>query len=113
MKERRRAKRAKYPCTTLISFAGKKEKISLTTENVSSGGMRVFLRKEQEINTPLEIELQIGEKVVATKGRVVWVLETSLPSSAQAVFDTGIEFTTLGPQDREFLSKLIEGVAEA
>ena len=109
MQEKRRFPRASYPCKVLVSTDKETEEFSLHTENISSGGVRIIFQKPQPINTPLDIEVVVGKRRVSTKGRVVWVLEIKSPGAGKAdLFDTGIEFTQLNTEDREFLSKMIE-----
>ena len=109
MEERRKFPRLKYPCKLIL---GAEEKAySLHTENISAGGLRVILDKKLAINTPLRIELELGLKDVKCKGRVVWVTEIkSLEAGKANLFDTGIEFTQIEPQDRKFLAELIERI---
>ena len=114
MQERRKFPRAEYPCKIAIAAEKQREEFTLHTENISSGGARVILPKSLQINMPAMIEISIGDKNIQTKGRVVWVLEVKAPAKAGAshLFDTGIEFTQLNPDDKEFLSRLIADLLE-
>ena len=83
------------------------------TENVSSGGVKVIMHDKLDINTPVKVEVVIGDKHIVSRGRVVWVLDVNVPDQEPSnLFDTGIEFTQLNPDDREFLSRLIEKLLE-
>ena len=111
--ERRRAPRVNYPCKVLVSREDGKGEFSIHTENISSGGVRLVLEQKIEINTPIDLEIEIGKKTVKTKGRVVWVLDVKAPKSDQSnLYDTGVEFTQLSQADRDFLSKLIEDLMQ-
>ncbi|MBN2120211.1 MAG: PilZ domain-containing protein [Candidatus Omnitrophica bacterium] len=113
MQERRKFPRVTYPCKITVSIEEDREEFTLHTENISSGGARVIMQKQFKINTPVGIEIVIGERSIETKGRIVWVLEFSSPDKTQpCLFDTGIEFTHLNVDDREFLSKLIGQLLE-
>ena len=113
MQERRKFPRVTYPCKLVISTEKGKEEFTLHTENISSGGARVIFQKKFQLSTPVAIEIVIGQKSVKTQGRVVWVLDVKTPGAESPnLFDTGIEFTHLNPEDREFLSKLIDGLLE-
>jgi hypothetical protein len=72
--------------------------------------MRVILPKPFQINTPAAVQLTIDKRVIRTTGRVAWAIEAKFPEQKTPGIDTGIEFTRLNPDDREFLSKLIEDI---
>ena len=109
MEERRRFPRAAYPCKIVIAVEKDRDEFNLHTENISSGGARVILPKSFQVNMPATIEIAIGERTIRTKGRVVWVLKVKAPAKTTTshLFDTGIEFAQLNPDDREFLSGLV------
>jgi len=109
MEERRKFPRVTYPCKVVLSTGEEKEEFALHTENISSGGVRMILQTKAEINDSVDLDVVIGEKHIKSKGRVVWVLDVTTPGSeGPNLFDTGIEFTQLTAEDREFLGKLIE-----
>ena len=109
MQERRKFPRVAYPCKLRVFVDGDKKELDLHTENISSGGAKVILQTKLEINTPIEIEIAIGDRQLISKGRVVWVLDIEKPgASSSDLFDTGIEFAQLGAENREFLTKLVE-----
>lgn len=109
MQERRRFPRVTYPCKIIVSTTGEKEEFSLHTENISSGGVRVILQKEPEINQQVDLEIVIGKKHIKTKGRIVWVIDVKTPGESKPdLYDVGIEFTQLTVEDKEFLGKLID-----
>ena len=104
MEERRRFPRVQYPCRITIALQKEPEVFDLTTENISSGGARVFMPKSFQVNTPATIEITVDARVIKAQGRIAWVL------AAQGRFDTGIEFAHLNPADKDFLTKLIEDI---
>ena len=109
MQERRRFPRVTYPCKILVATDREKEEFSLHTENISSGGARIILQKEPEINQQVDVDIIIGKKHIKTKGRIVWSIDIKTPESGGPdLFDVGIEFTQLTVDDREFLAKLID-----
>jgi c-di-GMP-binding flagellar brake protein YcgR len=110
MQERRRFPRVEYPCKVTIGLEEKKDEFNLHTENVSAGGMRVILPKQFQVNTPAAVQLTIDKRVIRTTGRVAWAIEAKLPGRKTPGIDTGIEFTHLNPDDKEFLSNLIEDI---
>jgi len=112
MEERRKFPRLKYPCKLILG--GENKVYSLHTENISAGGLRVILEKKLAINTPLSIELGLGLKDIKCKGRVIWVTDIkSLQMGEVTLFDTGIEFTQIEPQDRKILRELIERILKS
>jgi c-di-GMP-binding flagellar brake protein YcgR len=111
MEERRRFPRVQYPCKITVSLEQEPEEFNLKTENISSGGARVFMPKLFKVNTPAGIEVTIDTKVIKTTGRIAWVLDIKDPKDgSKTLFDTGIEFTHLNPSDKDFLTKLIEDI---
>lgn len=113
MQEKRRFPRINYPCKIVITAEGKSEEFTLHTENISSGGARVILQKKLQINTPVDIEIAVGDKQIRSRGRVVWVLDIHTPGADKAtLFDTGIEFIQQSPEDKDFLNALIEKLQE-
>ena len=111
MQERRRFPRVTYPCKIMVAVGREREEFTLHTENISSGGVRVILQRKPDMNQQVDLEVVIGNKHIKTKGRIVWVLDIKTPGSGKPdLFDTGIEFTQLTTDDREFLGKLIDGL---
>ena len=109
MEERRKFPRLKYPCKLKFSSAEDREGYVVHTENISGGGFRVILQKKLAVNSPVEIELMIGKKNIKAEGRIAWVLDIKSPGAEEAnLFDTGVEFTQIPAEDKEFLSKLVE-----
>ncbi|RKY35831.1 MAG: hypothetical protein DRP69_00300 [Candidatus Duberdicusella sinuisediminis] len=112
MEERRRFPRLNYPCKLILEEGD--ETYSIHTENLSAGGLRVILDEKLAINTPLRIELELGWKDIKCKGRVVWATDIkSLRTEKTNLFDTGIEFTQIEPQDRKTLRELIERILKS
>ena len=108
MKERRKFLRAIYPCQLLVSTAEGKEEFKAHTENISSGGARVIFQKKFDINTPVDLDLVIGQKRIKTKGRVVWVLDVQTPGTDKpTLFDTGIEFIEIDEEARKRINKYV------
>ncbi len=108
MQERRKSPRVKYPCTiVLMSQTGQDERV-LTAENLSAYGARVVLKSHMEINSSVKVILEIDQKRIETKGRIVWTLQSTDYTETVPKFDTGIEFLNLSPEDKDFIIKLVE-----
>lgn len=113
MQNRRRFPRVNYPCRVVIATEGKTEEFTLHTENISSGGVRVIMQKKLQINTPVNVEISVGDKQVKCRGRAVWILDIHAPGADKpTLFDTGIEFTQANPEDKDYLNSLIEKLQE-
>ena len=106
IEEKRRFPRANFLCKIILR-ANKKQYLC-TTQNISSGGMRVLLEDELHVEDQAEITLFTSRQIECT-GRVVWVLkQQDSPLEEGAYFDIGIEFTRIGKKDKEFLEELVD-----
>lgn len=111
--ERRRFPRIKFPCKIKIASNSQETELILHTENISSGGLRFISQEKPEVNTPVDIELEIGDRRLVSKGRVVWVIEITVPGEERPnLFDVGIEFTQLTPEDKERLNRILNRFLE-
>jgi len=100
--ERRRFPRANFLCKIIVR-ANKKEYFA-TTQNISSGGIRVILEDKLEVGTDTQITI-FTSRQIECQARVVWVLPAD---EIQDSFDTGIEFTQISKQDKDFLEVLVD-----
>ncbi len=103
-KDRRRFPRAKAPifCRP-AGFLKPRLKIG----NVSLGGLRIYsdtLYKEKE-RLEIEIFLPSKESLVELV-QVVWIRE--LPPDSEALYDVGLEFIRLSPEDAQKLQMVLE-----
>ena len=105
--ERRRFPRAVFPCKIILSSPIRL--FSSHTENISEGGVRVLLENKLELFTTVGLEIFLEkERPIKCKGRVVWVIEKVNPLKRECLmFDTGIEFSEISNQDREYIRNLI------
>lgn len=109
MEERRKFPRLSYPCKLIFSSAQSKEAYVGHTENISAAGLRVILQENLAINAPVGVELLVGKKKIKAEGRVVWVLDIkSVGTDEPVLFDTGIEFTRIAVEDKQFLARVVE-----
>ena len=106
--ERREFPRAKFPCKIFVYYLNKT--IFAQTENISRGGVRVFLDEELEDWSAVRLELMIKEdKSIKCEGQVRWVKKMTHPILKEIIrFSIGIMFTIISDQDSEYLQNLVE-----
>lgn len=111
MEERRRQRRIAYPVKVSIRIEGEGAIEVFHTENISIGGIRIISPKHLDRNTPVDVVLDLGETMIKTSGRVAWFLEIK-PSDSQhsTLYDMGIEFVGIAPDDRQIIDQLLNKV---
>lgn len=75
-----------------------KEGCSVTTKNISAGGMRISLLKKIEPGTVLDLEIFRGRSNASSRcrGRIMWVQRLPLAKNkGKKYFEAGIEFIGL------------------
>ena len=110
---RRRFPRATYDCLISIKKRLTAKTISTRTENIGAGGICVLLKEDLGLFQGVDIELFLGEPTPPIKcgGTVVWVVKKSEPKQKGSyLYDTGIEFIDIRPEDREKISDIVEDI---
>jgi c-di-GMP-binding flagellar brake protein YcgR len=96
---RRKFPRAKFPCLIKIVKAGTPGDAILThTENISTGGVCVIIKKQLETfsTVGIEIDLMDGEDIITAEAKVVWIVRRKATEDVKPSFyDTGVEFVSL------------------
>ena len=111
-RERRRAIRAKFPYTIIINTSGG-DVVFTYTEDIGANGVKVVIRQRLEVNSPLELEIYIEEEPLLCKGRVTWVREReSRYLEGTVLFDTGIEFSQIGEEEKALIKSCTEALAK-
>ncbi len=107
--ERRKFPRANYPCRIILFSGEEREVLSLHTENISAGGIRIILDKKMDINSSVDIEMFLEVKPIKCKGRVVWMTDIRpVKGEKSFIFDVGIEFTEITEEDKDKIQQLVE-----
>ncbi len=110
--DRRKFPRVMYPCMVkVISCDGHQEAILTHTENIGLGGLRVILKNEIKLFTPVELEIDLLdiEEHIKPKGKVVWnVRRKSIEKIKPMFHDIGIEFTEIHKRDQDRLRKILQ-----
>jgi len=85
-KERRKHVRGEVPCRIYIYYPEERI-ISVNTDNVSQGGLKVAIHEELKVGSRVDIESYLIDEPIFRRGRVVWV------EKKESIYHTGIEFT--------------------
>ena len=110
---RRKFTRANYKCLISIRKRLTSKVISTRTENIGAGGICVMLKEDLGLFQGVDIELFISEgnnPPIKCGGTVVWVVKKAQPKKEEHLFDTGIEFIDIRPEDRERITEVVEDI---
>jgi hypothetical protein len=109
--DRRKFPRVSYPCMVkVISPVGPQQQFLTHTENIGQGGLRVILKNEIKLFSPVEMEVDLlcVDEHIHPKGRVVWnARRKSVEKIKPMFYDIGIEFTEIRKSDEECLRKAL------
>lgn len=111
---RRKFPRANYKCLISIKKRLNAKTISTQTENIGAGGICVLLKEDLGLFQGVDVELFLDENRPPVKcgGTVVWVVKKSSLKKSGTIYDTGVEFIDMRPEDREKISELVEEILE-
>ena len=111
---RRKFPRAKFPCLVKLAVNGVVRDAFLAhTENISTGGVCVILKKGMERFTPMDVEIDLmdGEDHFCVKGKAVWVVRRKATEAHKAsCYDTGIEFVDMTEENDRRIRQLVEHI---
>jgi c-di-GMP-binding flagellar brake protein YcgR len=110
MSERRKYRRIKIKIKFIYKVMGVKGEISLASVDLGGGGIRLYLDKEIERGSVVELGLGLpGEKqLLFSLGRVVWQKKVTGDAGAKrARYLTGLEFINLGITNRTRLVSFV------
>lgn len=110
---RRKFPRANYGCLISIKKRLTSKTISTHTENIGAGGICVLIKEDLGLFQGVDLELTLGENESAIKcgGTVVWVVKKSDPKQKGVhLYDTGIEFIDIRPEDREKITEVVDDI---
>lgn len=111
--DRRRFPRAKFPCKVIIHKNQGIEKYSIETENLSVGGIGVLLDKDLGLFSSVNIELTLDDKnIIKTPAKVVWIVKKTSEGKGSHIFDTGVEFIDLKPDDKKKVEKAVKKIVK-
>lgn len=110
---RRKFPRANYKCLITIKKRLTAKTISTQTENIGAGGICVIIKEDLGLFQGVDLELYLEDNRPPMKcgGTVVWVVKKSEPSrKGSYLYDTGVEFIDIRPEDRERVSEVVEAI---
>ena len=110
---RRKFPRAAYKCLITIKKRVTAKTISTQTENIGAGGICVIIKDDLGLFQGVDLELYIddGKGQIKCGGTVVWVVKKSDPKQKGVhLYDTGIEFIDIRPEDRERITSIVEEI---
>jgi c-di-GMP-binding flagellar brake protein YcgR len=110
---RRKFPRASYKCLITIRRRLTAKTISTHTENIGAGGICVIIKEDLGLFQGVDLELFLEDSSPPIKcgGTVVWVVKKSEPKrKGSYVYDTGIEFIDVRPEDRDRISEAVEEI---
>lgn len=110
--DRRKFLRADFPCKIVV---GSPIRLLVShTENISEGGIRVFLEEKLSAYTNVSMEIFFEkDRPIKCKGKIMWVVERINPIEKKAIlFDTGIRFFEINDSDKQYIRQLVEKIVE-
>lgn len=110
---RRKFPRGNYKCLITIKKRLTSKVIATQTENIGAGGICVIIKEDLGLfqGVDLELHLEDNRPPVKCGGTVVWVVKKSeLKQKGGFLYDTGIEFIDIRPEDRERIPALVEEI---
>lgn len=110
---RRKFPRARYKCLITIRKRLTAKTISTYTENIGAGGICVIIKEDLGLfqGVDLELFLEDNHPPIKCGGTVVWVVKKSEPKQKGSyVYDTGVEFIDVRPEDRDRISEAVEEI---
>ena len=112
---RRKFPRANYKCLIVIKNRANARTISTHTENIGTGGICVIIKEDLGLFQGVDIELFFDDdkQPIACGGTIVWVVKKADPhQKGKPLFDTGLEFVDMKPEDRERTYGIVEKILQ-
>ena len=111
--DQRQFPRTKCQCVVKLTQEGaRSSSLSTLTENIGLGGICVLLQQGLDIFSPVELKLDLKDNgpPLRLKGTIVWVVRRRNLRKG-VVYDTGVEFSEMTPQDKARLEAIIDKAA--
>ena len=109
---RRQFPRANFPCLIKIVHEGQGDEALLThTENISTGGSSVIIKKSLELfmAVKVEVDLMDGGDIITSSAKVVWaVRRKAIEEQKPSFYDIGLEFLDLSEAARQRVARTVE-----
>lgn len=116
--DRRKFPRVNYPCLVIIRHEqnGEDDVILTHTENVGIGGVCVILKKNIDMFTAVEIELDLLDlgNHIRCRGKIVWNVRRKIDDKKKPLFyDVGVEFQDINKKDQERVDEVVKKLVKA
>ena len=111
--DRRKFPRANYGCLITIKRRLTSKSISTRTENIGAGCICVVIKDNLGLfqGVDLELNLEDDKPPVRCGGTVVWLVKKSDPKKKGShLFDTGVEFIDIRPEDIERIAAIVDKI---
>ena len=109
---RRKNVRVRFPSLIILKSKGGEKEILLThTENIGIGGVCVILKKQIELGSHVEMEIDLldMDNHIKCKGEVVWSIQRQDSEEQKPFFyDTGVEFSCISDEERQRILEIIK-----
>ncbi len=109
--EKRGFPRGNFFCKITAIFGERLLVFNSYTENISEGGVKVFLEGKLHMSTIVDLELFLAENEspIKCKGELIWVNEIiSKETEKGLLFDTGIKFIEISLLDKKKISEIVK-----
>lgn len=103
-KENRRFPRIKLRVPLQYRLRGTSEFDSVSSEDISLGGLRFTNNRFIAPSSSLSLEINILSRVLNPTGRIVW--SSPLPHSDR--YNLGVEFSEFNPAEKKYLADYID-----
>lgn len=114
---RRRFPRVNYPCLIIIRHPHSEPEVILThTENIGVGGVCVIVKKNFQLFSPVELEIDLLDAGNHLKcgGKIVWSIRRKLTETNKpAFYDLGIEFLEMPATELKRLEEIVQRLVAA
>jgi len=110
---RRKFPRANYKCVITIKKRLTSKVISTQTENIGAGGICVMITEDLGLFQGVDLEVYLSSDATPVRcgGTIVWVVKKNeTKQKGSYIYDTGIEFIDIRPEDRDKISELVETI---
>jgi hypothetical protein len=105
---KRKTERIDFSDEAEIHLLDEDREFSVNIKDISVSGVRIIIAgRIVKVGAPLEIKMYINQRCIQCKGKITWVLPLRPSLGNISIFDVGIEFTEVNPEDVVFLKALV------
>lgn len=108
---KRKFPRASYRCLITVRRKDSPLSIPTCTENIGEGGICITIKDRLELFTTLNLVLTLNDGLPPIKcdGKIVWSIRRGeLKKDKPHLYDIGIEFVNLLPEDKKRIAAIVE-----